>query len=42
MRDYIKPYIEEEEIEIEDICAVSGRDTLAAYEDETDADGFFQ
>lgn len=24
MRDYIKPFIEDEEIEIEDICSVSG------------------
>ncbi len=31
MKDYIKPFIEDEEIEIEDICKVSG-------EPETDYD----
>jgi len=42
MRDYIKPFIEDEEVEIEDICSVSPGDALQEFEDETDADDLFK
>jgi hypothetical protein len=36
MKDYLKPYIEDEEIEIEDICNVSGG-TRSVGVDDTDS-----
>lgn len=36
MRDYIKPFIEEEVIEIEDIIAMSPTDPMGSPEDEFD------
>ena len=42
MRDYQKPYIEEEDIEIEDICAMSNKGLLDEFEDETDVDDVFK
>ena len=41
MREYQKPYIEEEDIEIEDICAMSNKGTADAFEDEQDVDDIF-
>ena len=32
MKNYEKPFIEDEQIEIEDICSVSGGDTTAGVE----------
>ena len=40
MRDYIKPYIEEEEIELEDVIAASGTRGLEDNEDEMDPFNF--
>ena len=40
MRDYVKPFIEDEDIEIEDICSVSsggaGQDNVGDIWDELD------
>jgi len=38
MRDYIKPFIEEEEIELEDIIATSPTNPMSNPEDEFDPD----
>lgn len=39
MRDYIKPFIDDEEIEIEDICTVSSKESIPYDSDENDTDG---
>lgn len=41
MRDYVKPFIEDEEVEIEDICSMSNKGVADSYDYETDADDFF-
>lgn len=42
MKEYQKPYIEEENIEIEDICAMSNKGILMEFEDENDVDDIFK
>lgn len=39
MKEYIKPFIEDEDIEIEDICNVSSGDSIPYDSDENDHDG---
>ena len=39
MKDYQKPLIKDEIIEIEDICAVSSKDSITFDSDENDKDG---
>lgn len=41
MREYQKPFIEEEDIEIEDICSMSNGGALDEFEEEHDADEIF-
>jgi len=41
MKEYIKPFIEDENIEIEDVCVMSNKGVADVFSEEDDADDLF-